>query len=180
MASKRKCAPRSSTSAVTNTRRPHRRGQQKKQRLAAALRRVLAVVHHRDTNVTHADVTRRRGWPFIVVGGLGIGSVARQAAQLSASGWRGRGVPTVTARHCQRATRPDPGRGRRLHAGGSGTRKFDLPMGPLKKKPAGERLRRAGPPAAPAAGFLGYISGVSGPSSSPENLRLGTINLAGF
>jgi hypothetical protein len=122
------------------------------------LRRVLAVVHHRDTNVTHADVTRRRGWPFIVVG-LGIGSVARQAAQLSASGWRGRGVPT--ARHCQRATRPDPGRGRRLHAGGSGTRKFDLPMGPLKKKLAGERLRRAGPPAAPAAGFLGDILEVS-------------------
>ena len=113
-ASKRKSAPRSSTSAVTNTRRPHRREQQKKQRLAAALRLVLAVVHHRDTNVTHADVTRRRGWPFIVVG-LGIGSVARQAAQLSASGWRGRGVPT--ARHCQRAARPDPGRGRRLHAG---------------------------------------------------------------
>ena len=158
-ASKRKSAPRSSTSAVTNTRRPHRREQQKKQRLAAALRLVLAVVHHRDTNVTHADVTRRRGWPFIVVGGLGIGSVARQAAQLSASGWRGRGVPT--ARHCQRATRPDPGRGRRLHAGGSGTRKFDRPMGPLKKNPAGERLRRAGPPAAPAAGFLGDILEVS-------------------
>jgi len=159
-ASKRKSAPRSSTSAVTNTRRPHRREQLKKQRLrlVAALRLVLAVAHHRDTNVTHADVTRRRGWPFIVVG-LGIGSVARQAAQLSASGWRGRGVPT--ARHCQRATRPDPGRGRRLHAGGSGTRKFDLPMGPLKKTPAGERLRRAGPPAAPAAGFLGDILEVS-------------------
>lgn len=48
-----------------------------------------------------------------------------------------------------------------MPAGGSGTRKFDLPMGPLKKKLAGERLRRAGPPAAPAAGFLGDILEVS-------------------
>jgi hypothetical protein len=34
-------------------------------------------------------------------------------------------------------------------------------MGPLKKNPAGERRRRAGPPAAPAAGFLGDILEVS-------------------
>ena len=96
-ASKRKSAPRSSTSAVTNTRRPHRREQIKKQRLrlVAASRLVLAVAHHRDSNVTHADVTRRRGWSCIVVG-LGIGSVARQAAQLSSSGWRGRDVPTAS------------------------------------------------------------------------------------
>ncbi len=67
----------------------------------------------------------------------------------------------------------------------SGCCQFGTPKRPRKSDLAGERLRRAGlrrrlrragPPAAPAAGFRGYISGVSGPPPPLENLRLGTIN----
>ena len=139
------------------------------------------MVHHRDTNVTHADVTRRRGWPAIPSSWSALGSGRLLGRRLSsvpvAGGVEASPLPDI-ASVPPGQNPPDPGRGRRLHTGGSGTRKFDLPMGPLIKKLAGERLRRAGPPAAPAAGFLGYISGVSGPSSSPENLRLGTIKFA--
>jgi hypothetical protein len=46
------------------------------------------VVHHRDTNVKHADVTRRRGWSFIVVD-LGIGSVLGMRLSSVPLGWRG-------------------------------------------------------------------------------------------
>ena len=172
-ASKRKSAPRSSTSAVTNTRRPHRREQQKKQRLVAALRLVLAVVHHRDTNVTHADVTRRRGWPFIVVG-LGIGSVARQAAQLSSSGWRGRDVPTASV---------PPGQ--ILGAAGDSAAIACRRLGNTQIRPshgpALKKTRRRTPAAGRASG--GACGGLSWGHSRgflcflpPKILRLGTIN----
>ena len=124
------------------------------------------------TLITHADVTRRRGWSCIVVG-LGIGSVARQAARLSFSGWRGRGVPTQChVPPSQILGAAGDWRGRRLHTGGSGTRKFDPPTGPLKRNsPANacggqglrRRLRRA---------FLGTFSRFPG-FSSPENPSFG-------
>jgi len=132
------------------------------------------VVHHRDTNVTHADVTRRRGWPFIVVGGLGIGSVARQAAQLSASGWRGRWRP-----HCQNIASVPPGQilgavgdcmpAAREHAD------LTFPWARLKKTPPANacggqglrrRLRRAF--LGTSRGFLCFLP--------PKILRLGTIS----
>ena len=46
------------------------------------------MVHHRDTNVKHADVTRRWGWSFIVVD-LGIGSVLGMRLSSVPLGWRG-------------------------------------------------------------------------------------------
>ncbi len=62
----------------------------------------------------------------------------------------------------------------------SGCCQFGTPKRPRKSDLAGERLRRAGAlrrrmRRAFGPQVRGYISGVSGPSSSPENLRLGTI-----
>ena len=136
------------------------------------MRLVLAVVHHRDTNVTHADVTRRRGWPGMALyRGRPWDRVGCSAGGSAQCQW----LAGSRRPHCQTlpACRPARSWARpaiqpRLHAGGSGTRKFDLPVGPLKKNsPAnacgGQGLRRA---------FFWTFSRFPG-FSSPENPSFG-------